>query len=186
VVLIPDFGFGILNGWLAFAAYLLVFAVTLFSFPGTVRSRLYDRSRWNRQQRILTAVGKVATLANLVLFVLSPLRSGFPIFYVGVGLWCLGLAGLTTARLNYGNTPLNTPVTRGVYRISRNPQVFSIWIIFLGICFMIGSGLSLIIMGFSLVFLHRSVLAEERACLEQYGDAYREYIKRVPRYAMFS
>jgi uncharacterized membrane protein len=56
-----------------------------------------------------------------------------------------------------------TPVTGGVYRISRNPQVFSIWIIFLGICIVIGSGLSLITMGFSLVFLHRSVLAEERA-----------------------
>lgn len=185
MVLIPDLQFGLLNGWIPFTAYIFVFGITIFSFPKEVRTRLYDRSRWSKQQKILTVVGKLFSLANIIFFILSPIRFNLPAFYIGAGLWLLGTAGLVIALINYGNTPLDIPVTRGIYKISRNPQIFSIWIIFFGNCFMIGSGLSLILLGVALVFLHTLVLAEEKACLEQYGDAYREFIKTVPRYFLF-
>ena len=29
------------------------------------------------------------------------------------------------------------------------------------------------------------ILAEEEACLAQYGDSYRDYMRRVPRYLVF-
>jgi protein-S-isoprenylcysteine O-methyltransferase Ste14 len=35
------------------------------------------------------------------------------------------------------------------------------------------------------VFGHLGILAEEDACLKHYGDAYRAYINRVPRYFVF-
>jgi protein-S-isoprenylcysteine O-methyltransferase Ste14 len=31
-------------------------------------------------------------------------------------------------------------------------------------------------------FGHANILAEEEVCLAAYGDAYRDYLKRVPRY----
>jgi len=34
----------------------------------------------------------------------------------------------------------------------------------------------------SVLFAIRFVGMEERWCLEKYGDAYREYMKRTPRY----
>ena len=36
----------------------------------------------------------------------------------------------------------------------------------------------------SALFLRSRTLAEETACLEQYGDSYRAYMKRVPRYLL--
>ncbi|WP_420631521.1 methyltransferase family protein [Candidatus Leptofilum sp.] len=181
----PELKLGILNGWLFFVAYLAVFGVTMFSFPTAVRARLYDRSLWTKRQRTLSAAGKLFSLANMILFVFSPIRSNSPLLIFGVGLWVLGLFGLETALFNYKNTPLDEPVTTGVYKISRNPQIFSIWIIFAGICFIIGSGLSLLLLAVSIAFLHTLVLAEEEACLKQYGDSYKAYMATVPRYFLF-
>lgn len=185
MVFVPKLALGIIHGWLFFAAYLIVFGITIRIFPEDVRKRLYDRSRWTQKQKTLTAVGKLFTIANLVLFVLSPIRFGTGVFIAGVALWAVGLLALEIALVNYRNTPMDVPVTRGLYRISRNPQIFGVWLLFTGICLIIGSWLSLIIHAVSLVLLHRSVLAEEEACLDQYGDAYRELMRRAPRYFVF-
>lgn len=32
---------------------------------------------------------------------------------------------------------------------------------------------------------HYGILAEEEVCLQQYGDDYRAYMQRVPRYFVF-
>jgi len=37
----------------------------------------------------------------------------------------------------------------------------------------------------SRLFQHFGILAEEEACLGQYGDSYSSYVKRVPRYFLF-
>jgi protein-S-isoprenylcysteine O-methyltransferase Ste14 len=29
------------------------------------------------------------------------------------------------------------------------------------------------------------IVAEEKACLQQYGESYRSYMQRVPRYLLF-
>jgi len=97
-------------------------------------------------------------------------------------LFALGLAGFVIALFNFKNAPLDQPVTRGLYRISRHPQQLMFFISFLGICVAIGSWLALFIQIVSSLFLHSRILAEEKACLERYGDSYRDYMKRVPRY----
>jgi protein-S-isoprenylcysteine O-methyltransferase Ste14 len=37
----------------------------------------------------------------------------------------------------------------------------------------------------SRLFQHLGILAEEEACLAQYGESYRAYVERVPRYFLF-
>jgi len=185
MVFIPNFELNILNGWLFFVGYLVIFGITIAGFSNEVRARLYDRSLWTRNQRILTAIGKLFTLANMILFIISPLRLNSPVFYLGLVLWALGLVGMVTALLNYSKTPLDTPVTMGIYRISRNPQIFSIWVVFIGICLMIGSALSLLLMTISFLLLHTATMAEEEACLQQYGEAYQVFMDQVPRYFVF-
>ena len=185
MVFIPEFELGILNGWLFFAAYLIIFGVTIFSFSTAIRTRLYDRSLWTKRQKRFTAVGKLFSLINMILFILTPIRLNSPLFILGVGLWAIGLIGLETALINYKNTPLDKPVTTGLYKISRNPQIFGIWIIFAGICFIIGSGISLLLLAGSIIFLHKVVLAEEEACLQQYGASYQSFMDNVSRYFLF-
>ena len=87
--------------------------------------------------------------------------------------------------LNFKDTPLDQPVTKGVYKISRHPQIAALFVIFLGICVAIGSWLALFMLVMSRLLQHLGILAEEEVCLRRYGESYRAYMERVPRYFLF-
>jgi protein-S-isoprenylcysteine O-methyltransferase Ste14 len=182
--LIPALKIGWINGWILLCLLYLIFAILLILFPKDVVSRLYnyDRSSWSKTQRAFYIIGKLLALVCLVLIIFTPLKIRANIFILGIILFALGLAGFITALFNFKNTPLDQPVTRGLYRISRHPQVLMLFIMSIGICITIGSGLVLFILIVSSLFLHSRDLAEEKACLERYGDSYRNYMKLVPRY----
>ena len=86
------------------------------------------------------------------------------------------------ALVDFRNTPLDQPVTRGLYRISRHPQIVMSSVVLLGSCIAIGSWLALLALLAARVFSHLGILAEEEVCLRKYGDEYRAYMERVPRY----
>ncbi len=182
--LIPTLKIGWLNGWILLCLVYSIFGILLILFPKDVVSRLYnyDRSSWSKTQRAFYIIGKLLALVCLVLIIFTPLKIRANIFIPGIILFAFGLAGFIIALFNFKNTPLDQPVTRGLYRISRHPQVLMLFIMSIGICITIGSGLVLFIVSISSLFLHSRDLAEEKACIERYGDSYRAYMKLVPRY----
>lgn len=182
---IPTLEIGWLNGWILLAFEFLIQGFLLLIFPKDVVSRLFSRSGWSVKQRVFTIVGKVFSLACLILIILTPLKIKSSVFIVGLILYAIGLAGLVTAMLNFKDTPLNHPVTKGVYKISRHPQIVALFIIFLGICVAIGSWVALFTLIMSKLFQHFGILAEEEVCLSQYGESYRAYMEQVPRYFLF-
>jgi len=183
--LIPALEIGWLNGWIPLGLLCLTDGVLFIAFPKDVVARLFDRSGWNQRQITFTVIGKLFSLVCLVLIIFTPLKIGSPVFIIGTVLIALGLVGLIIALFDFKNTPLGQPVTRGLYRISRHPQIVMVFVLFLGICIAIGSWLALFVLIVSKVFLHFGILAEEEACLEQYGDSYYAYVERVPRYFLF-
>ena len=117
-----------------------------------------------------------------MLLVWTPLKVGSAVFLVGAAVVLLGLAGLVSALFAFRNTPPGQPVTGGPYRLSRHPQIVMAATVLLGGCIAVGSWPALLAVLAGRAFGHLSILAEEKACLEQYGEAYREYMERVPRY----
>ena len=182
--LIPALKIGWLNGWILLCLLYLIFGILLLAFPKSVRARLYDydKSGWSKTQRSFYVIGKLLALVSLILMILTPLKIGAKFFIPGIILFAFGLAGFIIALFNFKNTPLDQPITRGLYRISHHPQVFMLFIASIGICIAIGSWLVLFIVIISSLFLRFRDIAEEKACLKRYGDSYRAYMKRVPRY----
>ncbi len=182
--LIPTLEIGWLNGWILLCLMYLIFGILLLAFPKDVVARLYDydRSCWSKTQRAFYIIGKLLALVCLFLIIFTPLKIRANIFIPGIILFALGLAGFIAALFNFKNTPLDQSVTRGLYRISRHPQVLMLFIMSIGICMTVGSWLVLFILVIAGFFGHFRTLAEEKACLERYGDSYRAYMKRVPRY----
>jgi protein-S-isoprenylcysteine O-methyltransferase Ste14 len=86
------------------------------------------------------------------------------------------------AMINFAQAPLDKPATKGVYTISRNPMYFSMFLIFAGISLVCASWVFLLLTIIWLILAVRGVIAEERLCLETYGDFYREYMNRTPRW----
>ena len=106
-------------------------------------------------------------------------------FVIGNILYSIGLIGLVVAVINYRNAPLNEPIKRKLYKISRNPQILMIFIMFAGMILIIRSWINLIFLSITIICTHFSILGEEKALAEQYGESYIEYKKQVPRYFWF-
>ena len=184
--LLPALEIGWCNGWVLLCFLYLTFGVLLMIFPKEVVARLYEynRSGWSKAQRVSYVAGKIPAIVCMVLMVLTPLKIGTNVFIPGIFVYILGLTGFFIALINFRYTPLDQPVTRGIYRISRHPQVVMLFILGSGICIAIGSWLALFLQVIAALFLRARTLAEETACLELYGDSYRAYMKQVPRYLL--
>jgi protein-S-isoprenylcysteine O-methyltransferase Ste14 len=182
---LPELTLGWVNGWVPLLAFYAVFGLLLMIFPRGVVERLYDRTGWTERQKAITAFGKIFIFAWFLLVVFSPLRVTTTEFYLGIVLFVIGTLGMIVALVNYRSAPLDRPITEGLYRISRNPQVLTIFIAFFGISIAIGSWLGIILLILGGYVSHVRVLAEEEACLQQYEDSYRRYMERVPRYFLF-
>jgi len=182
--IMPHLELGLCNGWLLAAILYLVFGALLLIFPRPVVVRLYERPRRTGSTAIRRLLGVPWILAWLALVILTPLARGL-VLAGGLALYGAGLAGFVLALLNYAATPVDQPVTSGLYRISRHPQQFMLSVASLGISLAIGSWLALALMAVGVLGGHAKVIEEERACLEKYGASYREYMERVPRYFLF-
>lgn len=183
--LMPALKLGWLNGWIMLGSFYLVFGMLMLLFPRDIVARLYDISGLSVRQRALSTIGQPFVLACQGLIIFSPLKIGQDVFVIGCALFMFGLVGMLAALFTYRNTPGDQLVTGGLYRVSRNPQWMALSVMYLGCCVAIGSWVAVILYLVSAAFIHFRILGEETACLKQYGESYREYMGRVPRYFLF-
>ena len=84
--------------------------------------------------------------------------------------------------VGFATTPPDKLITKGIYRYSRNPMHLSGVVIFLGVGIATASWVFLLLAVVYVILQLLWVSAEERHCLKYYGDAYREYMNKTPRY----
>jgi protein-S-isoprenylcysteine O-methyltransferase Ste14 len=183
--LFPELKIGLLNGWWAIVLLGVTDGILFLVFPKEVVKRLWDRSGLSQKQQAYTVAGKLCALACLALLTLTPLKIGHLVFVIGSLLIVLGLIGLVKALFDFKNTPLDEPVTRGLYQVSRHPQIVMSSVVLLGGCVAIGSWVAVVFWAAARLLEHLGIVAEEEICLKQYGDAYGTYLKQVPRYFLF-
>ena len=73
-------------------------------------------------------------------------------------------------------------MTDGPYRFSRNPMLVGVYIYDLGFLLWLQSGWSLLVFAVEVVFLTLQVRSEEKRLEADFGDEYRAYKQKVPRY----
>jgi len=183
--LFPTLSIGWFNGWIFLVIFFTSFGMFLLTCSKDVISRLYDDIGWTKSQKILSKIAKIFGLITFLLFIFTPLNIGSIEFIIGIALITIGTIGFLIALINFKNSPLNKPITIGLYKISRNPQLLMIYLASIGNCLAIGSWAALIILGLSMIFGHFRILGEEKRLSEQYGESYLEYKKKVPRYLIF-
>jgi protein-S-isoprenylcysteine O-methyltransferase Ste14 len=183
--LFPHLRLGLLNGWIfSLLLNLAIEVITRTSSPD-VEAKFYDYSAWARRDWMLERIGGLFTFALFFLWILTPLKVGSWLLGLGTVLFAAGGALLIQAMLTFRNTPLDQPVTGGLYKTSRNPQSVAFAIASLGTCIAVGSWAAVLVLIVQQVFFHFRILAKEKTCLARFGDAYRKYMQRVPRYLVF-
>ena len=181
----PPLELNLLGGWLSLLPMAFVQFVNIFGSSPEERTRLFDRSSHTSNQRLFLVISKTISLLLLILLVFTPLSEISIEITIGSTIIIIGCIGVRIAVLNFIKTPIDEPVTIGLYKYSRNPQEVMLSLILFGACITIGSWVALLTLAISRVINHVSIVAQEQACIQQYGDSYFEYMKQIPRYFLF-
>ena len=182
--LIPEFELGLWNAWILVLSFLLLFTVwEVFNhLRGQKGSSRPNKPPFNEKEEKLYAISQLIFWASVTYSVFLPLKLGTFWFYAGLLVYLLGMIFTIIAGTSLDNTPMDKPATKGLYRISRNPIYLGTFLIFIGIGIACASWLFLLLMAVFIVLYDILIAPEERWCLEKYGDAYREYMNRTPRW----
>lgn len=88
---------------------------------------------------------------------------------------------MVTSIISFITTPIDRPVTKGIYKYSRHPGYLSNFLAFIGIGIATSSWVFLLaaIIFFILVNIS-DANSEERYCIEKYGDIYKDYLNKTP------
>ena len=183
---IPAFEIGLWNAWI-----FMIFIFTPF-IPGMLINKEainklnegWASKKWSKTDRRLALSTHVIILPIMVLYsIFLPLKLGTIWFYAGLVIYFLALLMSIIAGINIATTKLDSePITKGVYRILRHPLYFSGFLFYLGIGIACASWVFILCAIAWLVMWLIAVRSEEGFLLKQYGDAYREYMNRTPRW----
>lgn len=161
--------------------YLSPIPFVLLFYTGTFR-KTDSIAPLNRTEKMVFLFSKITMLLLFIYSVFLPLRVETLWFYIGFLIALFGLVTYFITWLNIVTSPTDELITKGLYRYSRHPMYVTQTFLFIGVAVAAVSWLFLLL---SLVFviLHFiNGIAEERLCREAYGDTYREYVKRTPRW----
>lgn len=103
-------------------------------------------------------------------------------FYSGCVCYLTGLLICAISTANFSvpdDAGLNT---NGMYKFSRNPMYIAYFICFMGMSLLTQSLVLFIIVLIFQISAHWIILAEERWCIQKFGEDYKQYMKKVNRY----
>ena len=105
-------------------------------------------------------------------------------FYVGLPITVLGLVGNLLVLVDWTNTPVGQPVTRGIYRYLRHPSYVTMFLLLLDVTIASAAWIFFMLIIIFGVGVTRPyfVKVEEAQCLGHYGATYREYLNKTPRW----
>ena len=181
--LIPAFDIGIWNAWILMIWLLIpFFAEPLKIIPKGREEGSDFTAEFNKVQKSALISLHIIYLLSLIYSIFVPLKLGTAWFYAGLPIYLLGLIAYAMVLVGFATTPPDKLITKGIYRYSRNPMQLSHFPIFVGVGIAAASWVFLLIAVVYVIVPLLWVDAEERHCLKFYGDAYREYMDRTPRY----
>ena len=184
--LIPEFELGLWNAWI-----ITVLGFVLSMIPSYINKEIQKKrmgkikwSEFSKTVKIILIITQVIIMPFTIIYsFFLPLKLDTVWFYVGLPISILGIIMPFIAQVSFATAPLDKPITTGAYRISRNPEYFSVFLQYLGIGI---SGLSWVFILCAVAWIisfHIAVVqSEEPSLIEKYGGAYKEYMNRTPRW----
>ena len=176
---IPKFELGIWNAWILVLPFLVL---DIFGYTILRKRGAEGFLGLTKKEKMLESITMVIVGGLYAYSIFLPLRLDIVWFYGGFFLYLLGMAFVLITFHNFITTPVDSPVTKGLYRISRNPQYLSEFLIYVSIGIACFSWVFWLVAVIVHIFERRFVTAEERICLHQYGEPYRDYMNKTPRW----
>jgi protein-S-isoprenylcysteine O-methyltransferase Ste14 len=187
--LAPAFRIGLWNAWILMVLLFAASFVPLYIDNRRVKKRSEGEPTWSelsRASKIALVVSHAIIMPFTFLYsIFLPLELGTFWFLAGLLVYLLGIVMVLMVSVSFSTAPLGEPLDKGVYAISRHPGYFGFFLALAGVGIACASWVFMLCALLWIVSWHFGVIEEERFCLEKYGDAYREYMKRTPRWIGF-
>jgi len=182
--LVPAFKIGVWNAWIFMIwPWVDMLAVRLVGVDVYRRaSGLPSEMKTSHRYRVVSYASMAVDTVAVAYSIFLPLKLGTGWFWSGFAVFLIGLVVLTAATLNFATTPLNVPITKGIYHYSRHPMYLASLLIYFSVGIASASWVFLLFFVVQSVFIRIAAVGEERYCLEKYGIVYGEYIDRTPRW----
>jgi len=181
--LVPAFQVGLWNAWIPMLLELLTFPLFFrVAKDRAPEAESHSVAALPKVKRTLLYSSKAIYVPAFVYSIFLPLKLGTVWFSIGLPITVIGFVSGIVVIANWAVSPRGEPVTTGLYRYSRHPMYVTAFVFFLGISIATASWVFLL---FTVVLIAASfyfAALEEDGCLTQYGDAYRVYMNRTPKY----
>lgn len=177
----PVFKIGLWNAWIFMVLYLLPVLFVLLCHTSTFR-KTNSIAPLNKTEKMGFLFSKVTMFLLLIYSVFLPFKVEKPWFYIGLLIALFGLVMYFITWLNIVTSPPDELITKGLYRYSRHPMYVTQAFLFIGLGVATVSWLFLLLSVVFVILHFVNGTAEERLCLEAYGDTYREYVRSTPRW----
>jgi len=184
--LTPVFEIGIWNAWIFWVLQFLSMIIPNFFMSEEAKIRTKRAPQFvpfNKTEKILALSTHVVIMPFSIIYsIFLPLKIDTAWFYIGLVIFILALVMSLMTIIGFAITPVDKPVTGGIYRISRHPIYLSGFLLNLSIAIACASWVILLCAILWIVFFHIVVPTEEHFLVEQYGNTYRKYMNRTPRW----
>jgi len=184
--LIPAFEIGIWNAWILWVLMFLSMIIRNFFMSKEAKEKTKRATQFapfsGTKKVLVYSTHAVIMPAAAIYSIFLPLKIGTAWLYAGLPIFALSIVMTIMINISFATSPVDKPVTKGFYRISRHPIYLSAALMYLGIGIACASWVLLLCAVLWIVFFHIVIPTEERFLIDQYGDAYREYIDRTPRW----
>lgn len=182
--LIPTFELGLWNAWIIIVLSMLggPILISLINKEAIKKFMTPPDIEIAQDENLPGKIFPILSLATSVYSIFLPLKLGTSWFSVGLPICLLALVMNAITAISFSTTPLDEPVTKGTYRISRHPTFFGTFILNFGIGVICASWVFMVYALVFILIMRGSVQVEEHYCLEKYNDAYRDYMNRTPRW----
>lgn len=172
-----------MNGFLLLIPFLLIRFVLLSVVSTKAAQRASHFAPVQGKEKAAYYIYQISTIGIVLypIFLTIEIERSWKV-YLGVMWYLLGLCLCVIVMINFSFPDHTGMNTNGIYKISRNPMYIAYFVCFIGIALLTQSVVLFVIVLIFQISAHWVILAEERWCIEKFGESYRRYMKNVRRY----
>ena len=171
--LIPAFELGLWNAWILIIPLIIYwFSDIKFLFSKRMSE---TPSLKRRKDKIISQILVIAMFVSFFYSIFVPLKLGTIWLFIGLLIFLIGMVFVTLAMIGFATTPIDKPVTKGIYRYSRNPMFIGFFLIYFGIAIACISWIYMVLTILFILIMFYFSPFEEAITLGKYGKPFKEY-----------
>ena len=178
---IPVFELGLWNAWILVIP-LLIIMFSDMKITGIRESGREGDFQLTKKENQFTYLVFLPMFVSYIYAIFLPLQLGTAWLYIGLIIYVFGVVITIITLQNFATTPKNKVITKGLYGFTRNPMYVGLILLQIGVGIACSSWLYLLLAVSLVILLNANLSAEERYCLHLYGDEYRKYKVKTPRW----